>query len=63
MYTLAEEYARRTVQLRNDNALGTVDYEGAIGCHIRDCAKEYVLDECAEVLVVRIGTVKFHLSL
>jgi hypothetical protein len=33
-----EEHARRTVQLRNDDALGAVDHEGAGGGHERDLA-------------------------
>ena len=51
------------MQLRNNYTLGTIDYEGTVVCHIRDCAKEYVLYECAKILMVRICTVQFHLSL
>ena len=63
MHTLTEEHARRAVQLRNDYALCTVDDERTVGCHVRDSAKENVLYECAEVFVVGIRTVEFHLSL
>ena len=51
------------MQLRNNNALGTIDYEGAIRSHVRDCAKENVLYECVEVFMIGVRTVEFHLSL
>ena len=63
MYALAEEYARRTVQLRHHNALGTVDNKRAILRHIRNGAQEYILYERTEVLVVRVSTIQFHLGL
>ena len=63
MHALSEEHARRTVQLRHDYALGAVDYEGAVAGHVRNGAKEHVLDKSSEVLMVGVGTVKLHLSL
>ena len=38
-----EEHAGRTVQLRNDDALGAVDDEGAVVGHQRDFAEEDLL--------------------
>ncbi len=36
---VVEEHARRAVQLRDDDALGTVDDEGAVLGHQRDFAQ------------------------
>ena len=63
MHSLTEEHTWRTVQLRYYNALSTIDDKRAVGSHIRDCTKEHVLDKCAEVLMLRVRTVKFHFSL
>ena len=41
--TALKEDAGRTVKLRNDDALGTVDDEGAIVGHQRNLAKEHLL--------------------
>ena len=59
----AKEYAGRTVQLRNDNALCTIDNKRTILGHIRDRTEENILDDGAEVLVVRVGTIKFEFGL
>ena len=50
----AEEHARGTVQLRNDDALRAVDYEGSAGGHVRDVTKIDILDPGVEILVLRI---------
>ena len=63
MHTLSEEYARRTVQLRNHDALGTVDDESAVVCHVRNCTEEDVGDDRLEVRMVLVRTVEFHLCL
>ncbi len=63
MYTLAEEYARRTVQLRYYDTLGTVDDECAVVGHVRNCTQEDVRDNRLEVRVVLVRTVEFHLGL
>jgi hypothetical protein len=63
VHTLTKEHTWRTMQLRNNNALCTVDNECAVIGHVWDSAKEYVLYECAEVFVIGIRTVEFHLSL
>ena len=36
VYTLSEEHARRTVQLRNDNTFGPIDNKRTLSSHIRD---------------------------
>ena len=63
MYVLSEEHTRRTVQLRNDNALSTIDNKRTIGGHIGDGTQEYILNHCTEVLMIRICAVKFQLCL
>ena len=63
MYVLTEEYAGRTVQLRNDNTLSTVNNERTVGRHIRDGAKEHVLNHRAEILVIWVCAIQFQLSL
>ena len=37
-----ESQTRRTVQLADDNTLGTVDYKGALGGHQRNFAHEHL---------------------
>jgi hypothetical protein len=51
------------MQLTNYNALGTVDDEGALRCHVRNLAKENVGNLGREILMVRISTVEFQLGL
>ena len=63
MHALAEEYARRTMELRHDHALGTVDHKSALFRHIRDRPQINVLDHRVEILVVGIGTVELQLGL
>ena len=63
MNVLSEEHARRTVQLRYYNTLGSIDNESTIGGHIRNRAQEHILNHCAEVLMIRISTIQFQLSL
>ena len=62
MGALSEEYARRTVQLRNDYALGTIDDKGALLGHIRNRSEIHVLYHGVKILVVGVGTVKFKLG-
>ncbi len=59
---LSEEYTRRTVQLRYDNALGTVYDEGAVLCHVGYLPEIHVLYHSVEILMVRIGAIQFELS-
>ena len=63
MHTLAEEYARRAVQLRNNDALGTVDDECAVAGHVRNRAQENIARHSTEVLMIRIRAVQFHFGL
>ena len=51
------------MQLRHDNALGTVDNKGALGGHVRNHAKIDMLLYRLEVLVVRIFATQFHFGL
>ena len=63
VHAATEEHTGRTVQLAYDNTLGTIDDEGTVVCHIRNGTKEDVLDYRIEILMVRVGTVKFQLCL
>ena len=58
-----EEYARRAVQLRNDNALCTIYNKGTVLGHVGDRTEENILDDGAEILVVGVGTIKFEFGL
>ena len=60
---LSEEHAGRTMQLRHDHTLGTIDDERAIGSHIGNGTQEHVLNHRAEILMVGIRAVKFQLGL
>ena len=60
---LVEEHAGGTVELRYDDALGTVDYECAARCHVRDVAKVNVLDLGIEILMFRVGARKAEFCL
>jgi hypothetical protein len=51
------------VQLRNDNALRTVDDESASLRHIWDCAEIDILHNDSKVLVLVIGTIELQLRL
>ena len=55
---LSEEHTRRTVELRNHNALGAVDYESALLGHIGNRAEEHVLNHGGEILVVGVGAIQ-----
>ena len=63
MDTLSEENTRRTVQLGNDDTLGTVDHESTVARHVRNCTQEHILNKRTEVLMVRIRTIQLHLGL
>ena len=63
MDALPEEHTWWTVQLWNNNTLGTIDDKCTIGGHIRNCSQENILNECTEILMIRIGAIQFHLSL
>ncbi len=62
MYTLTEEHTWGTVQLRNDNTFSTIDYESSLRSHIRDRTQINILDNCIEIFVVRVCTIKLQLS-
>ena len=63
MDAAAEKYTRRTVQLANDNTLGTIDNKGTVVCHVWNGTKEDILNNCIEILMIGIGTVKLQLCL
>ena len=63
MAALAEEHARRTVQLVDNDALRPVDHEGPTRGHVRNGAQVDVLDNGLEILVLRIGAVQLQLRL
>src|SRR5699024_942238 len=63
VHALTEEYARRTVELRYDDALGTVDDERAARRHVRDGTEIDVLHYRVEILVFRVRTVEFQFGL
>lgn len=63
VYALPEEYARRTVELRYDDPLGTVDDECAARRHVGDGTEIDILYHRVEVLVFRVRTVEFQFRL
>ena len=63
MGALAEEHARRTVELRHYDTLGTVDNERAFLGHVRNLTEIDILENRGEILVVGVRTVKFQLRL
>ena len=62
MHALAEEYARRAVQLGNHDSLRSVYDEGTSRCHIRDITQEHILDYLLKVFMLRICAGKFELG-
>ena len=60
---LAEEHARRTVELRHYNALGTVDYESSLLGHVGDGAEIHVLNFSSEVFVVGVSAIELQFCL
>ncbi len=63
MRALSEEHTRRTVELRHDNALRTIDHKRTLVRHVRDRAQIHILDHSVEILVVRVGAIELELSL
>ena len=63
MLCLVEEHARGTVELRNYDALRTVDNECAARCHVGDVTKVNVLDLGVEILMLRVGARKAEFCL
>lgn len=57
MHALSEEHARRAVELRNDDALGTVDDERTTFGHIGNRTEIDILHDHAEIFVLVIGTI------
>ena len=55
VHALVEKYARRTVQLGNDDAFRAVDHESASGRHVGNISQIDVLDPRVEILVLRVG--------
>lgn len=49
------------MELRHDDALGTIDHESALVSHIRYLTQIDILNHSGEVLVVRVGTIQFEL--
>ena len=63
VHALSEENTRRTVQLRNDDALGAVDDERTAFGHVGNRPEIDVLNDDAEILVLVIRTVKLQFCL
>ena len=63
VHALAEEYARRAVQLRNDHALGAVEYERTAVGHVGDGAEIDILHHHTEILVLVVRAVEFQFGL
>ena len=63
MNTAAKEHTRRTVQLRYNNTLSTVDNECTIVGHVGNGTQEYILNNRIKVLMIGVGTEKFQLCL
>src|SRR5450432_3599473 len=49
---LAKEHTRRAVKLGNNHALGAIDDKGSAGCHVRNIAQKYILDDGLEIHVL-----------
>ena len=60
MDTLSKEYARRTVQLRNDNSLSAIDDKGSFRSHIRNRSQIHVLNHRVKVFVIGVCTIKLQ---
>ena len=63
MLALAEEHARRPVELRHYDTLRAVDNECTSWSHIRDIAQIYVLYLRLKVLVLRVAAGKAEFGL
>ena len=63
VHALTEEDARRTVQLRNDYALCSINHKCGFLRHIRDRPQEHILNHRIEILVIRVGTIQFQFGL
>ena len=63
MGALAEENTGRTVELRYNYALGTIDNKGAFLSHIGNLAQVYILDLCCEILMLGVGTRQLQFGL
>ena len=60
MDAATEEHTRRAVELRHDDALGTVDDECSLRSHVRDRSQVHILHLCCKVLVVGVGAIEFE---
>ncbi len=56
MSALAEENTGRAVELRYNDALGTIDNKGAFLGHIGNLAKIHILYLGGEILMLGVGT-------
>ncbi len=63
MGALSEEHTGAAVELRNDNAFGTIDDERTLFGHVGNLPEVYRLDFGGEVLMVGIGAGEFQLCL
>ena len=63
MHTRTEEHARRTVELRHNDALRTIDNKGPVGRHVRNRAQEDVLNHGIKILMIRVGAIELQLRL
>ena len=63
MHTATKKDTGRTMQLAYHNTFGTIYNKGAIVGHVWNWTKEDVFNNCIEILVIRISTVKFQLGL
>ena len=57
MGALSEEDTRRTVELRDDDTLGSVDNKGSLLGHVGNLTEINILNNRGKVLVVRVGTI------
>ncbi len=62
MGALTEKDAGRTVELRHDNALRTIDDKCALCCHVRNRTQVDVLNLRFKILMVGIGTIELKLG-
>ena len=50
----SEEHTRRTVKLRHDDTLRTVDDKGAFRSHVRDCTEVHIGNDGVKILMIGI---------
>ena len=63
MNARTKEHARRTMQLRHNYTLRTIDNKRTFGRHIRDWPQIHILNHGIKILVIRIGAIEFQFRL